>query len=122
MTDQTAGDALAAQLNGALPEGGEWDEREAALVDLARRQADDIEALERLLEKEGPTVTGAAGQSRLNPVFGELRQQRLALGKILSGLRLPDEGMSGVRDAVKRRAAETRWRAHNAAKSQQGVA
>jgi hypothetical protein len=116
MAGPTAGEALAAQLNGALPEGGEWDEREAALVDLARRQADDIEALERLLEREGPTVTGAAGQSRLNPVFGELRQQRLALSKILSGLRLPDEGMSGVRDAVKRR------RAHNAAKAQQGVA
>ncbi len=92
MAGPTAGDALAAQLNGALPEGGEWDER------------------------EGPTVTGAAGQSRLNPVFGELRQQRLALSKILSGLRLPDEGMSGVRDAVKRR------RAHKAAKAQQGVA
>lgn len=105
----SAGDALVEQLNAALGEGEEWDEREAAVLDLARRQADDIERLELLLETEGATVMGAAGQTRMNPAFGELRQQRLALTKILASVRLPEEGMGQQKDVVKQRAANYRW-------------
>src|SRR5690554_3261573 len=109
----SAGTELVAQLNSALPvtdEGAaEWDERESALIDLARRQADDIEKLERLLEMEGSSVTGSTGQARMNPAFSELRQQRLALAKILSGIRFPDEGYGSSSNRQQAQAATKRW-------------
>lgn len=118
--EMNAGDALIERLNEALPtrtlEGGvvqrsSWDERESALIEIARRQANDIEALETALVMQGTLVTGSTGQQRLNPIFAELRQQRQGLAKILTLLRMPDEGMgagSGV-SAVKSRAASARW-------------
>lgn len=53
-----AGRKLRKQLDAALPEGMEWDEREEALLSLASNQADDIERLERLLIEQGSTVVG----------------------------------------------------------------
>lgn len=110
----TAGNELVAQLNAALPETAEgraeWDERESALIDLARRQADDIEQLEALLRLEGSSVVGSTGQSRMNPAFAELRQQRLALAKILTGLRLPDEGYGSSANRQQASAATARWK------------
>lgn len=117
MTTSDAGAALIAQINAALPENGEWDERELAILDLARRQANDIADLETVLAGQGPLVKGSMGQERLNPAFAELRQQRLALGRLLESIRLPDEGMGHVPDPKKSRAAATRWRAHNAGKA-----
>lgn len=86
------------------------------MLDLAARQADDIAALERLLAEQGPIVTGSTGQPRLSPVFTELRQSRLALGKLLAELRLPDEGLGSTRNVKNRRSARARWDAHNAAR------
>ena len=40
-------------LRDSLPAGLEWDEREAAILDLAERQARDLEALERDIEQHG---------------------------------------------------------------------
>lgn len=106
----TAGDLLRTQLDASLPEGAEWDEREQALLNLASCQADDIAALEKLLVEQGATVRGSTGQSRLNPVFAELRQQRLALARILAEVKLPDEGMdTPTKNPVKQRAANSRW-------------
>lgn len=113
----SAGDRLLTQLNEALQGSAEWDERESALLDLARRMADDIDRLETVLTEQVSVIKGSTGQDRLNPVFGELRQQRLALAKVLGEVRLPDEGLVGgaVPNAKKSRAAATRWRAHNSA-------
>ncbi|MEE2529147.1 hypothetical protein V1639_08905 [Pseudarthrobacter sp. J75] len=105
----TAGDKLVKQFTEALGEGEEYDEREVAVLDLARRQANDIEALEGQLEAEGGSVTGSTGQSRLNPIYAELRQQRLALAKILQSVKLPDEGLGSSRNSQQQRAARSRW-------------
>lgn len=117
---RTAGDALVESLNASLPtkevepgvwQRSGWDEREAALIEIARRAANDIEALEMALAEQGPMVTGSTGQQRLNPIFAELRQQRQGLAKILSQIKMPDEGMGGASgtSAVKSRAAKARW-------------
>lgn len=107
--EPNAGDKLVKQFTDALADGEEYDERETALLDLARRQADDIAALERQLEAEGATVAGSMGQTRLNPIFAELRQQRLALAKILHDVKLPDEGLGASRNSQQQRAARSRW-------------
>ena len=108
----TAGQQLKVRIDGALQDGAEWDERESALLELAQRQANDIASLEDLLAMQGSTVTGSTGQSRLNPAFAELRQSRLALARILSDLKMPDEGLAGtpqIKRVKAQRAANTRW-------------
>lgn len=105
----TAGDKLVQQFRDALGKDEEYDERESALLDLARRQADDIQALEDQLEAEGGAVKGSMGQTRLNPIYSELRQQRLALAKILHDVKLPEEGLGSSRNSQQQRAARSRW-------------
>lgn len=61
---------------------------ELVMLRSAARHADVIARLETMLETS-LTVTGAAGQPRLSPAVGELRQCRLALSKLLSDLSLP---------------------------------
>src|SRR4051794_41724388 len=52
---------------------------------------DECEALREAVAADGTTVQGSTGQTRVHPAIGELRQHRLALGKLLSQLALPDE-------------------------------
>jgi uncharacterized protein with von Willebrand factor type A (vWA) domain len=90
-----------------LPAGVELDEREEAILDLAARQASDVAVLEADIGARGHLVEGSRGQQVLNPSIAEARQGRLALGKLLGQLELPE----GTRDVVRnaRRAAEARW-------------
>ena len=84
---------------------------EHQLLLAACRQADDIAELEQLLDRDGLIVEGASGQPRLTQVVPELRQARLALGKLVDGLRLPidaDEGLSPASRRAKA-AADVRW-------------
>jgi hypothetical protein len=90
-----------------LPPGVELDEREDALLDLARRQARDVAAAEADIESRGYLVTGSRGQDVINPSVAEVRQSRIALGKLLGQLDLPESTRDAVRNA--RTAAEARW-------------
>lgn len=103
----SAGTDLRALLEGALPEGMEFDERESAIIDLAVGMADSIEALEDLVADQGLTVVGSQGQERFNPAVTELRQQRATLSRMLGQLRMPDGAGGVVKDVKKQRAAET---------------
>lgn len=109
MVAKTAGQRLRDRIDAALVGGVEWDERESVLLDLASAQADDVDRLERLLQLQGSTVTGSTGQERLNPVFTEVRQARVALSRLLLEVRLPDESTGVVRNVAKVRAARSRW-------------
>src|SRR5215216_6208969 len=91
----------------SLPESHEWDERERALLDLAVRQADDIERLERDIEERGVRVPGRGGEV-LNQSFSEVRQARVALARILGQVDIP--GSLSPRSLHGRQAAEARWR------------
>jgi hypothetical protein len=106
---KSAGDVLVQQFTDALAPDEQYDERELALLDLARRQADDIATLEEQLSAEGVSVTGSMGQTRLNPIFSELRQQRLALSRLLHDVKLPDEGLGVSKNVQQQRAAQSRW-------------
>lgn len=93
-------------MEGALPEGMEFDERESAILDLAVGMADAIEALEQLVEEQGLTVKGSQGQERFNPAVTELRQQRASLSRMLGMLRIPEDAGGVQKDPKKQRAAE----------------
>lgn len=64
---------------------------ELAILETACHQADDVAALEALIAEHGMIVSGSQGQPRLNAAVTEVRQGRLALGKLLGQLALPDE-------------------------------
>jgi hypothetical protein len=89
-------------IRGCLPEDREWDEREAALLELASRQAADIDRLESDIADNGVRFGG-----RLNPAVAEARQGRVALARILAGVDVPDGASTTVLRA--RRAAAARW-------------
>ncbi len=76
------------------------------------RLMDETEALRLVVDDQGTTVTGSAGQTRVHPALGELRQHRLAMGKLLAQLALPNEDGTTVASPLQaraRRAAESRW-------------
>ena len=98
---------LIASIKAGLPPSVELDEREEALLDLAARQLADIERAEQDIQDRGYLVGGSRGQAVINPSIAEVRQGRLALGKLLGQLDLPESTADAVRTA--RQAAEKRW-------------
>jgi hypothetical protein len=93
-------------IRGSLPASHEWDERELALLDLAARQAADIERLEADIERGGVRVAGRGGEG-LNQAFCEVRQARVALARILGQVDIP-ESLS-PRSVHGWKGAEARW-------------
>jgi hypothetical protein len=108
-TKQTTGACteMIAAIREGLPPGVELDEREEAILDLAARQAADVERAEADIAERGYLVVGSRGQQVLNPSIAEVRQGRLALGKLLGQLDLPESTRDVVRNA--RHAAQARW-------------
>lgn len=106
-----AGKRLWRDLHSALDEDAEFDEREAKLLELACRQADDVAALQDAIDTDGLTIKGSTGQKRLHPAVSELRQARLALSRLLGELELPDYGEQPRTAASNRgqKAANKRW-------------
>src|SRR5690349_2709344 len=84
---------------------GDWEltDREAELLLLAARQADDVARLETAIRKHGTMVRGSTGQVVLNPAVGEARQGRMAIGRLLAQLNL-----QGDEDEVPQTAASKR--------------
>jgi hypothetical protein len=102
---------LVTAIRDGLPRSHEWDERERALLDLAARQAADIDRLEAAIAEWGVRFQGR-GASVLNQAFCEVRQGRVALARILGQVDVPDT--EGPRSVHGRKAAVTRWQQREA--------
>src|SRR4051794_21149607 len=111
-----SGRALWRSVGGDVPTDWGVDARDLAVLEAACRQADDVADLEAAVGRDGVIVEGAAGQRRLNGAVTELRQARLALGRLLGQVDLPDEQRRPVTEASRRaqRAANVRWSAQAA--------
>lgn len=105
------GKALWKSVQEALPADWVLDEREAELLTLAAHQADDLDRLEAVIKKVGVEALGSAGQPVVHPAVAEARQARLAIGRLLGQLSLPDEEEEPRTEASKRaqKAANVRW-------------
>ena len=99
----SAGERLSDAINAALVPGSELDEREAALLEAAAAQANDLAALEADICDRGHVLE----DGRLNPSVREVRQGRSALARLLSGIDLPDS--KSFTELRGRRAIEARW-------------
>ena len=98
-------------------------EVETELLRECCRLLDECEALRRSVDTEGTTVKGSTGQVRVHPALGELRQHRLALGRLLAQMNLPDVDDTSLRSPRQVRAtkaAQARWTAHNAQRRANG--
>lgn len=91
-------------IRSSLPSSHEWDERELALLELAARQAADIDRLEADVAAHGVRMDGG----RLNTALCELRQGRVALARILGQVDVPET--ASPRSLHGRKAAEARWK------------
>ena len=95
--------SLVERIREALPSTHEFDERDLTLLDLAERQARDIDRLEADIAERGARVG-----ERLNNAIPEVRQARVALARILGQVDLPEVGTTSSQHA--RKAAIARWR------------
>ena len=69
-----------------VAEGFFLDARELALLEKACGCADIIEAVEEALAESTATVVGPHGQTMVHPAIPELRQQRLAMLRLLNAI------------------------------------
>jgi hypothetical protein len=95
-------------LRSSLPESFEWTERDIAVLELAERQAGDIDRLEADIEANGVRVEGR-GARVLNQALAEVRQGRVALGRLLGLVEIPGEPSTSSQHG--RKAAQARWKA-----------
>lgn len=85
---------------------------EMEVLTAACRLLDEIHHLEAAMEDKQLIVAGSAGQPRVHPALAELRAHRLALGRLLAQLDLPDEDSRSLPSPASlrgRKAARTRW-------------
>ena len=80
----------------SLPESHEWDERETALLDLAERQAADLDRLEADIAEHGVRLDSG----RLNSVFSEARQARSGEGRLITQRQKRRGGRHGPADML----------------------
>ncbi len=92
-------------------------DHDGRILEAACATADVLDHLDRVVASEGVMSTGSKGQPVVHPAVQEARQQRLALGRLLAQLALPDLDQSGEvirspRQLRAQRAAQERWRQH----------
>ena len=73
----------------AVTDSFELDPLELEALEHAARQSDLVALLDAQLAAEGISSVGSSGQPRMNGLVAELRQARLAIGKLMTSIRLP---------------------------------
>ncbi len=106
-----AGRKLWVAILAAVVDEYELDARELALLEKACGTADTVALLEKALATGSAVVTGPHGQILVNPVIAELRQQRLALARLLGAIDLGDVDETTPASRRARHAAQARWAA-----------
>lgn len=91
-------------------------EHEFAVLQEACYTLDLLQTMRRRVKKDGVVASGSMGQDVVNPLIGEMRQQRGLFSQLMNALKLPDvvpdegEGLAPVVDVNQhRQAAGSRW-------------
>lgn len=106
---KTRGEALWRSVMAGL-EGEEYDR---AMVMEMCRTADVIDGLAEVLERDGLTTHGSAGQVVVHPAVSEMRQQQQSFSRLLSQLNLETVDVGAMltpRQASAKAAAVKRWK------------
>jgi hypothetical protein len=109
----TRGSKFKLKILGTKQTGGfDLSSSELELLDEVARLLDEIDELRAAIGRDGISVPGSTGQARVHPALGEVRQHRLALGRLLAQLSLPDDENASLPSLTQvrgRKAAKTRW-------------
>lgn len=73
-----------------LAQGWELDARELHLLERACRCGDHIDALEKVIRRDGAAIEGSRGQTIAHPALSEARQLMLVQARLLGSLELDD--------------------------------
>jgi hypothetical protein len=96
---------LVRTIRASLPGSMEWSERDETVLAFAEAHARDLDALEADIAEHGVRLEGG----KLNTAFCEARQARVALGRLIGLVDIPDEASTASLHAAK--AARARWQA-----------
>jgi P27 family predicted phage terminase small subunit len=101
---------------GDLDEDWRLDARDLAYLAQAARCADELAELKAVIARDGSTVEGSKGQTRVHPAVAEARQLRLTLLRLLGSIEMTDpnaaERNATAAQQQARKAADARWRGH----------
>jgi P27 family predicted phage terminase small subunit len=95
-----------------LHEHYEFSPAEVELVVEVCRTVDTLEQLAEVVAADGTTSVGSKGQKVAHPALQELRQQRIALGRLLAQLAVEDvdgRALPSPQTLRARKAATARW-------------
>ncbi|MEU4287805.1 P27 family phage terminase small subunit [Kribbella sp. NPDC026596] len=85
---------------------------ELELLAEACRCLDQLDDLRAAISRDGVTVLGSLGQTRVHPAVSQVNATRGVLAKLIAQMGLPDPEGNAVpspRSAQAQRAAESRW-------------
>jgi hypothetical protein len=103
-----SGEQLRADIEALLDaEGMDLDPREARFLDEAVLTANLLDALQAVVDKDGPTVT-LNGVVSIHPAVVELRLSRQVLLRMLGGIEVPGGKPNSLASQHGRRAAQAR--------------
>jgi hypothetical protein len=107
---QSPGQHLVAEILAEMEAAGVVpDAKEEALLATACQIVDRLDALERIIERDGELVVGAGGLMRVHPAIPEHRQLAVSLPKVLAGIVVGDSTSGAAKNPDKVRAARVRW-------------
>jgi hypothetical protein len=90
--------------------GWSLDAKDYAALTEAGRIADQLDALEKAIKKQGAVVEGSTGQPRVHPAIGESRQLRETQNRLLRGIDLEDPKANWNPTSERaRKAVNARW-------------
>lgn len=105
------------------PENVRWGPDELPRLELIRRTANDLDALEKAWADDVANglfkVRGSRGQDVVNPLVSEIRMQRAALNTLLRAYKSEASGLSTTASERGRHAATARWSPEQAAQAMQ---
>lgn len=112
----SSGECLRSDIEAILEESGmELDPREARFLDEAVLTANLLDALQEVIDRDGPTVADPrTGAISIHPAVVELRLSRQTLQRLLGGVEIPGAKANVLASQHGKRAAARRWETHPA--------
>jgi hypothetical protein len=107
---ESPGQRMVAEILAEMLEAGvQPDAKEVALLATARQLVDHLDALEKVIARDGELLTSSTGTVRVHPAVVEHRQLAATVPRVLSAIVVGDSTTGPGRHPAKVKAARARW-------------